>query len=603
MVKPMWTLRGLRTYLLRHVGGLLTALLFFGLTNAAALLGPYVLGQAVDSLRVPHPHASLLDYALLLVTVSVFQGIMEFVARFSNNRVSRRIEYELRNDIFKHFQRLELSYFQQRTIGDLVARAINDLSAIRMFLGPGVSSICNTLIIFIATIVVMARIDLRLTLYAGSVLPLVTVLFVLLHTQTERRFKRVQDQFGVISARAQENFSGIRAIKAYAQENAEIASFTKLNGEYRERSLAFARISSIVWPAMAMMIGISVVVLLWLGGVDTIDRRITVGQFVQFSAYLAQLAWPMVNLGWAFNLIQQGAASWTRIEEVLMYEPAIADHDQVEQVTSLSGTVEFHNVSFSYGAGQVLHNLDLRIEQGQTVAIVGSTGAGKSSLVNLIPRVFDVQEGSVTIDGVDVRRLPLAVLRRDIGYVPQESFLFSDTLADNVAYGVEHAERSNMEAAAEIAQLSRDVAGFPKGYETLVGERGVTLSGGQKQRTAIARAVMKDPAILILDDALSSVDTHTEEEILRRLRSFMAQRTSLIISHRISTVRNADEIVVLLQGRIVERGTHDQLLALRGEYAAMYRRQLHRQELEVEIDAGMTDPGSTSALSGAERLP
>jgi ATP-binding cassette, subfamily B, multidrug efflux pump len=589
----MATLRGLRTYLLRHKLGLIMAFVFFIFTNSAALLGPLVLGRAIDSLHNPRPHTSLLLYAALLVAVAALQGVMEFFARFTNNRVSRQIEYELRNDIFAHFQRLELAYFQQRTIGDLVARAINDLSAVRMFLGPGLNNLCNTVIIFTTTVLVMAHIDLRLTLYAGSALPLVTLVFVLLRHQTERRFKNVQDQFGVISARAQENFSGIRAIRAYVQEEAEIASFSKLNAEYRRRSIAYARMSSLIWPSMATVAGISVVLLLWLGGNDVIDRRITVGQFVQFNAYIGQLTWPMIGLGWAFNLFQQGAASWSRIDEVLSYRTAIADHPGTLPIEALGGAIEFRHVSFDYGAGDVLHDVNLRIEAGQTVAIVGPTGSGKTTLVNLIPRVFETQQGQVLIDGVDVKQLPLAVLRRDVGYVPQESFLFSEPLAENVAYGVPGADRAAVEAAAEIAQLSKDVQDFPNGYKTMVGERGVTLSGGQKQRTAIARAVTKNPTILILDDALSSVDTHTEEEILRRLRRFMAERTSLIISHRISTVRNADLIVVLVDGRIVERGTHEQLVARGGHYAAMYRRQLLAEELqdEGELDSTTLDAG------------
>jgi ATP-binding cassette subfamily B protein len=580
----MNTLRGLSRYLVRHRVWLIISFVFFIGANGAALLGPLVLGRAIDSLHAPHPHISLLAYAALIVAVAALQGVLEFVARYTNNRVSRRIEYELRNEMFAHFQRLELAYFQQHTIGDLVARAINDLQAVRMFLGPGMNNLFNTVIIFTTTIIVMASIDLRLTLYTGAALPLVTLVFILLRSQTERRFKRVQDQFGVISARAQENFSGIRAIKAFTQEDAEIASFSALTAEYRRRSLGFAVISSLIWPAMAMVAGISVVLLLWLGGNDVINHRITVGQFVQFNAYIGQLVWPMIGLGWAFSLFQQGAASWIRIDEVLAYQPAIADRADPAPVTRLGGAIEFRHVGFDYGAGEVLHDINLRVEEGQTVAIVGPTGAGKSTLVNLIPRVFEVTRGAALIDGVDVADIPLAVLRRDIGYVPQESFMFSETLAENVAYGVERADQASVEAAAEIAQLSKDVADFPLGYQTMVGERGVTLSGGQKQRAAIARAVMKDPAILILDDALSSVDTHTEEEILRRLRRFMANRTSLIIAHRISTVRHADLIVVLVDGRIGERGTHEQLVARGGHYAAMYRRQLLAEELQ-EADA------------------
>jgi ATP-binding cassette subfamily B protein len=353
-----------------------------------------------------------------------------------------------------------------------------------------------------------------------------------------------------------------------------------------------------MWPSMAMVAGTAVVMLIWLGGNDVIDHRISIGQFVQFNAYISQLTWPMIALGWAFNLFQQGAASWQRIEEVLRYQPEIADRADAEPITEIIGAVEFRHLSFDYGAGEVLHDISLRVDPGQTVAIVGPTGSGKSSLVNLIPRVFEAQEGQVLIDGVDVRRIPLRVLRREIGYVPQETFLFSEPLAGNVAYGVEETDLAQVMAAAEVAQLSKDVADFPGGFETMVGERGVTLSGGQKQRAAIARAVIKNPRILILDDSLSSVDTYTEEEILRRLRGVMAERTSLIISHRVSTVRGADLIVVLDQGRIIDRGTHDELVARGGLYTAMYRRQLLAEELQDDDASAEQSPLPERRLAG-----
>jgi len=582
----MRTLRGLLSYISRHRLGLALGLLLFIATNATALLGPYVLGRAVDALHVSGAGPVLLDYAGLIVGVALLQGVLEFGARFTNNRVARQIEFELRNAIFAHFQRLELAYFQRRTVGDQVARAINDVQAVRMLLGPGFNNACNTAISFVVTIVVMARIDLRLTLYAGGVLPLVTVVFVVLQARVQRRYRAVQDQFGVISARSQENFSGIRAIKAFVQEEAEVTSFKGVLGEYKARSIAYARFSALLWPAMALVSGIAIVLLLWLGGNDVIDGRISIGQFVQFNAYIGQLTWPMIGLGWAFTLFQQGAASWTRIEEVLSYSPSIADLPASRPVATLDGAIEFRGAGLDYGSGPALQGIDLRMEAGQTVAIVGATGAGKTTMVNLIPRIFEATAGVVLIDGIDVRDIPLEVLRRDVAYVPQETFLFSETLAENVAFGVEGATRASIEAAADVAQLSKDVEGFPLGYDTMVGERGVTLSGGQKQRTAIARAVLKDPKILILDDALSSVDTNTEEEILHRLRGVMARRTSLIISHRVSTVRDADLIVVLEAGRIVERGTHDELVALGGRYGAMYRRQLLTEELQEQEDLG-----------------
>jgi ATP-binding cassette subfamily B protein len=580
----MTSLIRLRPYLRRHRGALLVAVVCVICANGIGLLGPLVLQRAIDSLGRHGNGPALWQYALLLILVALVNNGFNFGMRWSINSTSQRIEYELRNDLFRHFQRLELAFFQSSKVGDLVARATNDLSTVRRMLGPGISSLMNTTVAFTITMAAMAILDLRLTLISGVFLPLMTVIFVMLGRRIERAYRRVQDQFGDLSARAQENFSGIRVVKAYVQEDHEVAAFGRLNWQYVTRSMHYARLTGGLWPAMTLVGGLSVAMLLWVGGNDVIAHRLSLGEFVQFNAYLGQLAWPMISLGWSFNLFQQGDASLNRIREVTERPPEIADRPHPAAARRFDGAIEFQHVSLSYEGHEVLHDISLRIPAGATVAVVGPTGAGKTSLLNLLPRVFDATSGRVTVDGVDVREWPLETLRRQIGYVTQETFLFSVPLSENVAYGVAEATPAQVEAAATIAQLARDVADFPQGYATTIGERGVTLSGGQKQRTAIARAVIKNPRILLLDDALSSVDTHTEEEILRGLREIVEGRTSLIVSHRISTVRDADTIVVLDEGRIVEQGTHEQLVVHGGLYASMYRRQLLSEELDVEIE-------------------
>jgi ATP-binding cassette, subfamily B, multidrug efflux pump len=577
----MSTVRAVYRYLLRHWRLLLLGGLLVVIANLIVLIPPLLLQQAIDTLSRGDDLATLTRLALLIVGVWLVAGAFQFSARFAINSVSRQIEYEMRSNLFKHFQRLDLAYFQRSKLGDLVARATNDLSAIRQMLGPGISNLCNTLVAFTVTAIAMLGIDVRLTLYTLTIMPLMSVLFFVVGRSIHDRYRRVQDQFGEVSARAQENFSGIRVVKAYAQENYELGAFNRVNQEYVSRSIAFARVNSLLWPSMYFLSGLAVAILLWRGGLDVIDGRITLGQLVRFNTYLAALAWPMIALGWTVNLFQQGAASMSRIQEVMVVEPAIRDGAQTRaDFVPARGEVEFRHVGLTYGEREVLHDVNMSVPAGTSLAIVGATGAGKSSLVNLLARVFDVTSGAVLIDGVDVREIPLATLRRTLGYVPQDNFLFSLPLEENVGFGVESLDPGRLAYVLQVSQLEKDLVEFPQGASTMLGERGVTLSGGQKQRTGIARAVAKDPLILILDDALSSVDTNTEAAILRGLRQVMQGRTSIVISHRISTVQDLDQIVVLDDGRIVERGTHSQLLAHRGIYASMYRRQLLGQELE-----------------------
>jgi ATP-binding cassette subfamily B multidrug efflux pump len=554
--------------------------------NIVALILPYLIRLAVDNLQSKADSGILLRFGLFIVLVGLAQAILSYYGRFIQAEVSRRIEYELRANLFKHFEKLELDYFQHNKMGDLVARGINDLTAVRGLLGPGISNLMNTSVAFIATIVLMLTIDARLTLYSTSVLPLISIVFVVVARKIEESYKSVQDQFGEVSAQAQENFTGIRTVKAYTQEDYELKAFRSANQEYVRRSIRYARFYALLWPAMFFLAGLAAVILLWRGGLDVIEGRLTLGQMVQFTGYLAQLTWPMIAFGWVVNLFQQGSASMKRINEVMDHQPTIVgpeespDHKEDSLPDHIEGKVEFRHVSFAYGDREVLHDINITVNVGSSLAIVGPTGAGKSTLVNLLPRIFDVNKGEVLIDDVDVQKIPLTLLRRQVGYVPQETFLFSVPLAENIGFGVDKLSAERLQAVMQNAQLTKDVEDFPDGVTTMIGERGVTLSGGQKQRTSLARAIAKEPAILILDDAMSSVDTHTEADILKHLQKVMQGRTTIIISHRCSTVKNLDHIVVLDMGRIVEEGSHETLLHLGGLYAEMYRRQLIGEELE-----------------------
>jgi ATP-binding cassette subfamily B protein len=575
-------LRKFARYFRPYKKSLITGIVCILASVVIALLIPLIVGRAVDDLQhTGVTWGKLTRYSLLILGVSLVSGSFLFLQRRILIGMSRHVEYDLRRDFYAHLVNQPLSFFQDHRTGDLMARATNDLAAVRQLAGPMIMYTLQTVFVVIIILPLMLRISVRLTLLLFLTMPLVSLTVKYFGQQVHVRFEKIQDFFAQISARAQENISGVRVVRAYAQEASEIAAFEHLNAAYANRNLSLVRISAVMRPLMQFLIGTGFVLILWYGGTLAARGEMSIGQFTEFNLYLTRLIWPLIALGYVVNLYQRGTASLKRMNSIWAIQPTIVDEEKVKTQPPVTGRIELRNLTLKYHEMDepVLSDINLTIEAGQTVALVGRTGSGKSTIANILTRLLEAPPGTVFIDGVDVRDYPLAQLRGAIGYVPQETFLFSDTLSENIAFGVEQADRAEIEWAAEIAGLTEDVRGFPDGFETMVGERGIALSGGQKQRTAIARAVMRQPKILILDDALSSVDTYTEEKILGRLRGVMRERTSIIISHRISTVRDADLICVLDDGRIVERGTHSELLATGGEYADLYERQLLEEEL------------------------
>ena len=578
-------LKTLIPYVKKYRTRVIAGVIFIIATNLFALLGPRVLQYAIDSLRNGITKEQLLYFGVLILGVSLTEGFFRFWMRQTIIVVSRFVEYELRNDYFKHLQSMSRSFYNRISTGDVMARATNDLNSVRAVLGPGIMYTANTAVIGLGAFILMITMSVKLTLIVMLTFPL--IVFVVKHTMKKihKSYTGIQEQFSKITTRVQENLSGIRVVKSYQREEHEIQHFSKLNKDYIKRNIALGKTEGFLWASMSFLSGLGSLLILWIGGMEVIGEKLSWGELVAFFAYLGMLYWPMIALGWVMNVIQQGAASMGRLNKILYEQPDIRDTEKTDRSMLKShrvkGEIEFRNVSFAYNEDQsALRDINLKIHAGMTLAIVGHTGSGKSTLVSLIPRLLDPTEGKILIDGIDIKRIPLTLLRQEIGFVPQETFLFSETIRENIIFGLNNGNGESMQSAATIAQINKEIEAFPDGFETLLGERGINLSGGQKQRTAIARAVIRQPGILILDDALSAVDTYTEDEILHGLRGVMKDRTSILISHRVSTVRDADLIIVLKNGSIAEKGTHDLLIEKNGIYAELSRMQQLEDDLE-----------------------
>jgi ATP-binding cassette subfamily B protein len=576
-------LRPLVPYLKRYWKSLAwggVAVVFY---NVIKVILPLVIGHAIDDMHHGVTEAKIIHHALRLLAVAALSAIFLYITRQVIIGASREIEFDLRNDLFANLERQPPNFYHTHRTGDIMARTTNDLNAVRQLLGPAIMYSANTIVFTAAALPFMWRISPKLTLCAFVPLPIASVLVQYFGNRIHTRFERIQAMFSDISAKAQENFSGARLIRAFAQEDAEIASFETANQEYIRRSLLLVRLMAMLWPTLEFVLGLSLMISLLVGGHEVVAHRISVGQYASFNVYMVQLTWPMIAIGWVVNLFQRGTASVVRIDELLKQKPEIWDAEDEEFATEpIAGAITFRGLNFAYKPGTpVLEGIDLEIPEGSSLALVGPTGSGKSTLVNLVPRLQDAAAGMVLIDGRPIRDFKLEELRRAIGFVPQETFLFSNTIQDNIAFGTPEATLDEVERAAETAHIRTEVLEFPKGFETMVGERGVTLSGGQKQRTAIARAVIREPKILILDDALASVDTYTEDQILSGLRRVMQGRTTIFIAHRVSTARHADQIAVLVDGRIAELGTHEELLGRGGYYTSLYEKQQLEEELAV----------------------
>jgi ATP-binding cassette subfamily B protein len=568
-------------YLGRHRGRIATGFACVFLTNLFLLATPRVMGYAVDSLGESVTRQKLAYYGAAIIALAVCEGVFRFFMRRIIIGVSRNIEYAMRNDLFRHLETLPMPFFQKNKTGELMSRVTNDLSNVRMLFGPGIMYTANTIVVAVFAVLLMLGINWQLTLLALLPLPVVSLSVRHFGKKIHDLTEQSQEKLADLSARVQESMAGVRVVKAFVQERHEIEEFDRLNQSLVSKNRELIRVQSLFYPTMELMIGFAVVIVLWLGGRQVIQGAISLGDFVAFNVYLARLTWPMIALGWVVNLLERGRASMQRLNYILDTVPAVQDESGILPDFEVQGSIEFRDLTFSYNGTPTLRNVSLTIPKGKTVAIVGATGSGKTTLVQLIPRLFNAPPNSLFIDDVPIERIPLAILRRSIGFIPQDTFLFGEAIRENIAFGVESATDAQIQRAAEISNIDADVQAFPSKYETLVGERGITLSGGQKQRTAISRAVIRDPKILILDDALSSVDTYTEEQILHELKQVMRNRTSILISHRVSTVKEADEIIVLDHGQIVERGTHSELLDRNGYYAELHRRQLLEEELAV----------------------
>jgi len=579
----MSPLRRLLHYLDRHkIPLLLGGLCVLG-SAAFSLLKPLIVGNAVDELAKAITRGALVRYGLLFVAASAVEGVFLYLQRWIIIGTSRRIEFEMRNDFYAHLQKLPVSYYQEQRTGDLMSRATNDLSSVRMLIGPAVMHSASSLIVVAGAFIMMLRIERFMALIALTSVPAIILMVKFFGQRIHVRFKAVQDYFGDISARVQENLAGVRVIRAFAQESNEIGTFKAMNREYVERNRSLIRLTATFYPALHALIGLMFVFIFFLGSRRIVAHTMTIGSFVAFQFYLGRMIWPLIALGWVINLFQRGMASMQRLHEVWSIEPGVLPDEGTPIEGEIRGDIDIRDLTFAYpgqARAPVLHNINMQVRAGETIGIVGRTGSGKSTLLALITRTFDPPPGTIFLDGTPIETMPLRQLRALTGMVPQETFLFSESLAENIRFGRGDATDADVDEAARLAGLSTDVAGFPQGLHTVIGERGITLSGGQKQRTAIARALVRDPLVLILDDSLSAVDTATEERILNALKEVRKGRTALVVSHRVSSVKDADHIIVLDDGRIVERGTHESLLAHGGYYADLYRRQTLEEEIE-----------------------